>query len=77
MQSLQYGSGDPDEVGRQDQGQDSEDQQPGLVRRQPPQEQHGGGGGDGDAAAPGRNRCAHSLHILGMRDIRFAPGLLT
>ncbi len=33
---------DPDEVGRQDQGE--EDQQPGLVRRQPPQEQHGGGG---------------------------------
>ena len=73
--SLQYGSRDPDEVGRQDQGE--EDQQPGLVRRKPPQEQPGGGGGDGDAAAPGRNRCAHSLHILGMRDIRFAPGLLT
>jgi hypothetical protein len=34
MQSLQYGSRDPDEVGRQDQleGQDLEDQQPGLVR---------------------------------------------
>ena len=62
--SLQYGSRDPDEVGRQDQGE--EDQQPGLVRRQPPQEQHGGGGGDGDAAAPGRNRCAHSLHHLRM-----------
>ena len=54
-----------------------EDRQPGLVRRQPPQEQHGGGGGDGDAAAPGRNRCAHSLHILGMRDTWFAQGLLT
>jgi hypothetical protein len=53
-----------------------EDQQPGLVWRQPPQEQHGGGG-DGDAPAPGRNRCAHSLHILCMRDIRFAQGLLT
>ncbi len=78
MQSLQYGSGDSDEVtvGRQDQGQDSEDQQPGLVRRQPPEEQHGGGGSDGDAAAPGRNQCAHSLHHLRMNDIRFAPGLL-
>ena len=62
------------EVGRQDQGE--EDQQPGLVRRQPPQEQHGGGGGDGDAAAPGRNQCAPSLQNLCMRDIRFAPGLL-
>jgi hypothetical protein len=61
--------------GRQDQGE--EDRQPGLVRRQPPQEQHGGGGCDGDAAAPGRNQCAHSLHILGMRDFRFAQGLLT
>ncbi len=49
---------------------DVEDQQPGLVRRQPPQEQHGGGGGDGDAAAPGRNRCAPSLHYLCLRDIR-------
>ena len=32
--------GVPDEIGRQDPG--SEDQQPGLVRRQHPQEQHGG-----------------------------------
>jgi hypothetical protein len=34
--------------------------------RQLPQEQHGGGGGDGAAAAPGRNRCAPSLHHLCM-----------
>ena len=34
--------GDPDEDGRQDPVK--EDQQPGLVRRQPPQEQHGGAG---------------------------------
>jgi hypothetical protein len=37
---LYHSDGDPDEVGRQDQGE--EDQQPGLVRRQSPQEQHGG-----------------------------------
>jgi hypothetical protein len=60
LSQVQHSDGDPDEVGRQDQGE--EDQQPGLVLRQPPQEQHGGGGGDGDAAAPGRNWCAPSLH---------------
>ena len=63
---LLHCDGDPYEVGRQDQGQ--EDQQPGHVRRQPPPEQHGGGGGDGDAAAPGRNRCAPSLHHLCIMD---------
>ena len=59
---LHLRDGVPDEDGRQDPV--AEDQQPGLVRRQPPQEQHGGGGGDGAAAAPGRNRCAPSLHHL-------------
>ncbi len=54
--------GVPYEDGRQDPV--AEDQQPGLIRRQPPQEQHGGGGGDGAAAAPGRDRCALSLHHL-------------
>jgi hypothetical protein len=33
----------------------AQDQQQGLILRQPPQEQHRRGGGDGDAAAPGRN----------------------
>ena len=62
--STSVSDGVPDELedGRQDPV--AEDQQPGLVRRQPPQEQHGGGGGDGAAAAPGRNRCAPSLHHL-------------
>jgi hypothetical protein len=51
-----------DEVGHQDQG--AQDQQLGLVRRQPHQEQHGGGGGDGAVAAPGRDRFDLSLHHL-------------
>ena len=76
MQSLQYGSRDPDElevaVKTKAKTQKTNNQ---VVILEPPQEQHGGGGGDGDAAAPGRNRCAHSLHNLCMRDIRFAPGL--
>ena len=45
---------EPDEDDRQD--PDAQDQQPGLVQRQPPQEQLGGRGGKRDAAAPGRNR---------------------
>ena len=63
---LHLRDGVPDEDGRHGQDPVAEDQHPGLVRRQPPQEleQHGGGGGDGAAAAPGRNRCAPSLHHL-------------
>jgi hypothetical protein len=42
---LLHRDGDPDEVGRQDQG--AQDQQPGLVLRQPTQELEPCGGGDG------------------------------
>ena len=46
-------------IGRQDQG--AQDQQPGLVRTEPPQEQHGGGGSHGTIQAPGRDRFAIGL----------------
>jgi hypothetical protein len=62
---LHLRDGVPDEIGRQDPG--SEDQQPGLVRRQHPhwQEQHGGGGGDGAAAALDSDETGvHQVHTI-------------
>ncbi len=44
--------------------QGAQDQQPGLVRREPPQEQHGCGGGNAAVAAPGWDRVDPSLHHL-------------
>ena len=58
-------------VGHQDQGVHWQDQQPGLVWKEPPQEQHRGGGSDGAVQAPGRDRFTngHRVCMLGLHQV--------